>query len=668
MSRTLLIREIYDAARSAGFSPHQAVTWTAIAMAESGGRTGALNDNGEHSVGLWQINVNADPSRATRWGDLSTPQGNARAAYAISRQGRDMRPWTTTHDHNKGTGADYRTYLGKVETEIGVAGDPRGVHGYGSKMLTPLAEGQYDQIDSGRPIGDPVTDRAIINGSIASGMAAGDAATAGPGASGPAQRDSDADGLTDEFERLAGTDLAKSDSDADGLSDASEAMVSHTDPLLADTDSDQVSDAAELAQGTDAGTVPGSAYVVGEGVFAENIRGGAKDADHDGLSDHTEELVGTDPNTSDTDGDDLSDAAEASLGTDPTVADSDADGITDGMEVRSGTDPLGPSGGPFDHRPTAAWTLEGAARARAAAAAQPSAYLVQPSADPAPADQQPPPASSDRGAAAQAAGAGIYGSTGSVDESGTGPMDPVANPASATVPGTSGIAPGGATGVPGPNGFPGASTAGAYEIDAGAPVVRLRGAARTDPDTDSDGLTDAFEKLAGTDPTKADTDSDGLSDGHEAVVSHTDPLANDTDDDGVADAQELSLGTDAGRLPGVAGVIGSGRYAQNVRKGVKDSDGDGLSNRTERLAGTNPKLADTDGDDLSDAAEASLGTDPLQSDTDLDGISDGVEIRFDSDPLNASSTIGSGTGGGTAADDVFEPVSQGSATESLDLG
>jgi hypothetical protein len=95
MSTTLSIREIYDAARSAGFTPYQAVTWTAIAMAESGGRTGALNDKGEHSVGLWQINVRADASRASKWGDLSSPEGNARAAYAISLQGRDMRPWTT---------------------------------------------------------------------------------------------------------------------------------------------------------------------------------------------------------------------------------------------------------------------------------------------------------------------------------------------------------------------------------------------------------------------------------------------------------------------------------------------------------------------------------------------------------------------------------------------
>src|SRR6478609_6555680 len=123
MSTTLSIREIYDAARSAGFTPHQAVTWTAIALAESGGRTGALNDHGEYSVGLWQINVRADSARASTWGNLNDPRANARAAYAISRHGLDMRPWTTTHDSNKGSRADYRTYLGKVEQQIGVAGD-----------------------------------------------------------------------------------------------------------------------------------------------------------------------------------------------------------------------------------------------------------------------------------------------------------------------------------------------------------------------------------------------------------------------------------------------------------------------------------------------------------------------------------------------------------------
>src|SRR5690349_13039935 len=112
---TLSIREIYEAARSAGFTPHQAVTWTAIALAESGGRTGALNDRGEYSVGLWQVNVNADPGRATRYGNLHDPAANALAAYDISNHGRDMRPWTTTHNDHKETSADYRQYLGRVE-------------------------------------------------------------------------------------------------------------------------------------------------------------------------------------------------------------------------------------------------------------------------------------------------------------------------------------------------------------------------------------------------------------------------------------------------------------------------------------------------------------------------------------------------------------------------
>ena len=187
---------------------------------------------------------------------------------------------------------------------------------------------------------------------------------------GPAQTDTDADGLTDEFERLAGTDPTKIDSDGDGLSDAYEAMASHTDPLLADTDHDAVADATEIAQGGDAGTVPGSAYVVGEGLFAENVRGGAKDTDADGLSDHTEQLVGTDQNKADSDADGLSDASEASLGTDPTLTDSDVDGVADGLEVNAGSDPLGARGGPFDPTPTPAWTLQGAAEARAAVAAQ----------------------------------------------------------------------------------------------------------------------------------------------------------------------------------------------------------------------------------------------------------------------------------------------------------
>ena len=73
----LSIDEIYAAARAAGFSPQQASTWTAIAMAESGGSPGALNNKGEHSMGLWQINVAAGV-RSNHWGDLNDPMVNAR--------------------------------------------------------------------------------------------------------------------------------------------------------------------------------------------------------------------------------------------------------------------------------------------------------------------------------------------------------------------------------------------------------------------------------------------------------------------------------------------------------------------------------------------------------------------------------------------------------------
>ena len=66
--------------------------------------------------------------------------------------------------------------------------------------------------------------------------------------------DTDGDGLTDDFEKLLGTDPTKADTDGDGLSDAYETSVSHTDPLSADTDHDGITDAIEIAQGTDPGT------------------------------------------------------------------------------------------------------------------------------------------------------------------------------------------------------------------------------------------------------------------------------------------------------------------------------------------------------------------------------------------------------------------------------
>ena len=55
-------------------------------------------------------------------------------------------------------------------------------------------------------------------------------------------------------------------------------------------------------------------------------------------------------------------------------------------------------------------------------------------------------------------------------------------------------------------------------------------------DSDSDGLTDAYESLASkTDPNNPDTDGDGVSDGDEVLVYHTDPKNQDSDGDGEMD-------------------------------------------------------------------------------------------------------------------------------------
>lgn len=86
--------QIAQYAYQAGFRGQALIDAVAIALAESGGFTGSNNTKGEDSRGLWQINV-APNVRANKWGDLSDPAVNAKAAFEVSGGGKNFNPWTT---------------------------------------------------------------------------------------------------------------------------------------------------------------------------------------------------------------------------------------------------------------------------------------------------------------------------------------------------------------------------------------------------------------------------------------------------------------------------------------------------------------------------------------------------------------------------------------------
>ena len=134
--------------------------------------------------------------------------------------------------------------------------------------------------------------------------------------------DSDHDGLSDDAERLLGTNIDNPDTDGDGLGDFDEVVNWLTDPTDPDMDDDGLNDGQEL--------------------LIHNTDPVNPDTDGDNLMDGAEVLVHfTDPLDPDTDGDRLSDGLEVLvLTTNPLTGDTDGDGIFDGSEVSIGTDPL----------------------------------------------------------------------------------------------------------------------------------------------------------------------------------------------------------------------------------------------------------------------------------------------------------------------------------------
>ena len=134
-------------------------------------------------------------------------------------------------------------------------------------------------------------------------------------------------------------------------------------------------------------------------------------------------------------------------------------------------------------------------------------------------------------------------------------------------------------------------------------------------DDDGDGLSDEVEgRAAGR-----DTDGDGTPDYRDT----------DSDDDGFLDAEEARR-----RYPGFAsptrGALACGRIGDNCDVVAPDLE-------------PNHRDLDSDNDGLDDREESAARTDPCSLDTDDDGASDYVEVVAGSDPRDAANRPPVGT-------------------------
>jgi cell wall-associated NlpC family hydrolase len=675
---TLTATQIYQVCIQAGFPPDAAVTWTAIAMAESGGNSDAHNGNantGDNSYGLFQINMLGDlgPARRAQYGiatneELFDPVTNARAALRISNNGTNMQPWSVTHENADGT-ARYEQYLDDAQAAAAAAGE--------GPFDLPTAAGPTPAVAPVEPAGPSQTE-----GPDTDADGAPDAFEMSHGTD-PLRPDSDLDGLTDGFELAMGSNALAEDTDMDGLGDALEARLG-TSATMVDTDGDGMTDALEVEAGRDA--LHGIAW----GEVAQFGAGPAADTDSDGLSDAMETAAGTNANLADTDGDGITDDMERVIGTSALDPDSNDDGLLDSMEDADAAGPMmgagprpfataGPMGTPID--------MPWATQPAGADAAGGPGGLVMPD-QPAAEDSNLVRSFLDH-ALAQTGDEYIFGSETDIADDNPEVFDCselvqwAGGQVGLEVPDGSWIqynwlkeqglvipveeaanTPGALlfsfSSDPGAGGRPSAAHVaislgdgntieargrrygvGSWEVgdrfnyaavlpgfdasgvtpgagDAGGGVDTLAPPETTDHD--ADGLEDAFEMSAGTDPNLADTDLDGLTDGFEHHLG-LNAILLDSDTDGLSDGYEARIG---------------------LNPLYVDTDADGLRDDLERVGvETLPDTGgpiqydiDSDGDGLMDSVEATLGTNANLLDSDFDGLSDDLEYASHAGPVD----------------------------------
>jgi cell wall-associated NlpC family hydrolase len=342
--------QIYAVALQGGFSPEDAVTFTAIALAESSGNPDANAAGSEDSRGLWQINVSPGV-RPNKWGNLYDPLTNARAAFEVSGGGANIRPWSVTHAAHAGTARDYRSYLDEAQAAAGGgAASPSGsaVEAFVQAALAQEgdtyvfgSETDLDDVDpetfdcselvqwaahqAGVAVGDGSYNQYLAFRDAGGGMSVEDAInTRGallfsfssepqPGGGRPAQ--------AHVAISLGDGRVVEAASPRDGVE------ISPADP-------DRFNYAAvipDLGSATPLTTTSTAALAV--------TLPPPTDTDGDGLTDEFERLLLTDPAQLDSDSDDLSDLFETTEShTDPLLADTDADSVPDAVEAAEGTD------------------------------------------------------------------------------------------------------------------------------------------------------------------------------------------------------------------------------------------------------------------------------------------------------------------------------------------
>ncbi|MEJ3746711.1 NlpC/P60 family protein [Actinomycetes bacterium KLBMP 9797] len=391
--------QIYGFARRAGFSPDEAATMTAVALAESGGNSQAHNPVREDSRGLWQINVRAHPDLARRF-NLYDPLQNAQAAFEVSGGGRDASPWTVIHG---GTAARYLRFKDDAQRAAIAFGDGpgrgvwTGTSGYGDPMSAG-ADGPGAESPVAAPLAAPASGgTGAGNAALAKFLEVARAQAGDQYVFGAETKLTDANPdvfdcseLTQWAAHQAGVEIPDGataqflDLKEKGLLIPVEQARNTPGALLFSFDreprpGDGRTPGAHVAISLgDGSTIEarGRAYGVGEFKsegrfeFAAVIPGisdgtatplatpspattpavasppaelGGPDTDRDGLTDAMERRRGLDAQRTDTDGDGLADGYElVTAGSDATRADSDGDRLDDAFELARGLDPTAP--------------------------------------------------------------------------------------------------------------------------------------------------------------------------------------------------------------------------------------------------------------------------------------------------------------------------------------